>query len=93
MSHLEKTVPEISEKFKADFVLYQAGTDPYDGDQLGELKLTIEGLKRRDGLVFGECKKRGIPVAALLGGGYATDTNDTVTIHVNTCLAAVECFG
>ena len=93
LAHLEKAVPAIMEKFKPDFVLYQAGADPYEGDQLGELKLTIEGLKRRDGLVFGECKKRGIPVAALLGGGYATDTNDTVTIHVNTCLAAVECFG
>jgi len=90
---LEKAVPAIIQKFKPDFVLYQAGADPYREDQLGNLKLTIEGLKRRDGLVFDECKKHGIPVAALLGGGYAMNTNDTVTIHVNTCLAAVEYFG
>ena len=90
---LEKAVPAIIQKFKPDFVLYQAGADPYREDQLGNLKLTIEGLKRRDGLVFDECKKHGIPVAALLGGGYAMKTNDTVTIHVNTCLAAVEYFG
>ena len=93
ISHLERAVPAIMEKFKPDFVLYQAGADPYEGDQLGELQLTIEGLRRRDDLVFGECKKHGVPVAALLGGGYAMDTNDTTTIHVNTCLAAVECFG
>lgn len=93
LGHLEKAVPAIMEKFRPDFVLYQAGADPYEGDQLGDLKLTIEGLKRRDELVFGGCKKRGVPVAALLGGGYAWDTNDTVTIHVNTCMAAVECFG
>ncbi|MBI1993197.1 MAG: histone deacetylase [Deltaproteobacteria bacterium] len=93
LAHLEKAIPAIMEKFKPDFVLYQAGADPYEGDQLGDLKLTIEGLKERDALVFGECKKRGVPVAALLGGGYAVHTNDTVTIHVNTCLAAVECFG
>ncbi len=93
LGHLEKAVPAIMEKFKPDFVLYQAGADPYEGDQLGDLKLTIEGLKRRDELVFGECKKRAVPVAALLGGGYAVNTDDTVTIHVNTCLAAVECFG
>ena len=93
LEHLEKAVPAIMEKFKPDFVLYQAGADPYEGDQLGNLKLTIDGLKRRDDRVFGECKKRGVPVAAVLGGGYAANTNDTVTIHVNTCVAAVEIFG
>lgn len=93
LAHLKKAVPAIMERFKPDFVLYQAGADPYEGDQLGDLRLTIEGLKQRDSLVFGGCKKHGVPVAALLGGGYARDTSDTVTIHVNTCLAAIECFG
>jgi len=93
LGHLEKAVPAIMEKFKPDFVLYQAGADPYEGDQLGNLRLTMGGLKERDELVFGQCKRHGVPVATLLGGGYAVDTNDTVTIHVNTCLAAVECFG
>lgn len=93
LGHLEKAVPAILEKFKPDFVLYQAGADPYEGDQLGDLKLTIEGLKKRDDLVFGACKNRAVPVAALLGGGYALDTDDTVTIHVNTCLAAIDCYG
>jgi acetoin utilization deacetylase AcuC-like enzyme len=93
LAHLKKAVPAIMERFKPDFVLYQAGADPYEGDQLGDLRLTIQGLKKRDALVFGECKKHGVPVAALLGGGYAVDTNDTVTIHLNTCLTAVECFG
>lgn len=92
LSHLEKAVPAIMEKFRPDFVLYQAGADPYEGDQLGDLKLTIDGLKKRDALVFGECKKRGVPVAALLGGGYARNTDDTVTIHMNTCLAACDIF-
>ncbi len=93
LGHLEKAIPAITEKFKPGLVLYQAGADPYEGDQLGNLRLTLEGLKRRDDLVFSECKKHGVPVAALLGGGYARNTNDTVTIHVNTCLSAVECFG
>jgi len=92
LGHLEKAVPAIMERFKPDFILYQAGADPYEGDQLGDLKLTIEGLKKRDELVFRECKKRGVPIAAVLGGGYATNTDDTVAIHVNTCLAAVEIF-
>jgi len=93
LGHLEKAIPAIMEKFKPGLVLYQAGADPYEGDQLGSLRLTIDGLKTRDQLVFGECKKHGVPVAALLGGGYARNTNDTVTIHVNTCLSVVERFG
>lgn len=93
LGYLEKAVPAIMEKFKPGLVLYQAGADPYEGDQLGDLKLSIDGLKKRDKLIFGECKNRGVPVAALLGGGYARDTNDTVTIHVNTCLAALDYFG
>jgi acetoin utilization deacetylase AcuC-like enzyme len=93
LSHLEKAVLAIMEKFEPDFVLYQAGADPYEQDQLGELQLTIQGLKRRDDVVFAECKTHGVPVAVLLGGGYAINTDDTVIIHVNTCLSAVECFG
>ncbi|MFQ5848955.1 MAG: histone deacetylase [Candidatus Binatia bacterium] len=93
LGHLEKAIPAILEEFGPDFVLYQAGADPYEGDQLGDLCLSIEGLRRRDDLIFTQCKTRAIPVAALLGGGYAVDTNDTVAIHVNTCLAAVGCFG
>lgn len=93
LAQLGKAVPAILEKFKPDLVLYQAGADPYEEDQLGDLRLTVEGLKSRDQLVFGECQKRGIPVAACLGGGYARNTDDTVAIHVNTCLAAIERFG
>jgi len=92
LEHLNNAVPAILDKFKPDFVLYQAGADPYRGDQLGDLNLTIDGLKERDALVFDQCKKHGIPVTALLGGGYARETIDTVTIHVNTCLTARNCF-
>jgi acetoin utilization deacetylase AcuC-like enzyme len=52
------------------------------------LKLTIAGLEERDKLVFRWADERGIPIAATLGGGYARNTADTVTIHVNTGLAA-----
>jgi acetoin utilization deacetylase AcuC-like enzyme len=88
LTHLQGAIPAILDKFQPDLVLYQAGADPYEGDQLGDLRLTLEGLKRRDDLVFGECRSRGISVATVLGGGYALDPADTVTIHVNTCLAA-----
>jgi acetoin utilization deacetylase AcuC-like enzyme len=73
-----------------ELVLFVAGADPYEHDQLGNLKLTIEGLKRRDELVLGTFRKLGIPVVVTLAGGYAYDVTDTVTIHFNTALEALE---
>lgn len=72
-------------------MFYVAGADPYISDQLGGLALTIDGLRRRDRLVFEAARARGIPVAVVLAGGYAYNTGDTVTIHCNTVKAALEC--
>jgi acetoin utilization deacetylase AcuC-like enzyme len=63
------------------------GADPYCEDQLGGLSLTKEGLKQRDRGVFEEARRRGVPVATTLAGGYARRVEDTVRIHVNTILA------
>ena len=73
-------------------VMYLAGADPYREDQLGGLGMSIEGLKRRDRLVFDLARKRGIPVAVTLAGGYAVHVEDTVTIHANTAKAAAEVY-
>jgi acetoin utilization deacetylase AcuC-like enzyme len=81
---------EALDEFKPEIVLYVGGADPYCEDQLGGLLLTKEGLKRRDRGVFAEARKRGIPVATTLAGGYARRLEDTVRIHVNTILAARE---
>jgi acetoin utilization deacetylase AcuC-like enzyme len=81
-------IPGLIDKFQPQLILYQAGADPFKEDQLGQLKLSIAGLKRRDELVFRWARERAIPIAATLGGGYSRDTADTVAIHVNTALAA-----
>jgi len=75
---------------KPEILYYVAGADPYMHDQLGGLKLTIDGLKRRDELVLGEAVKRGIPFVVTLAGGYAIDVDDTVTIHANTARVAAK---
>lgn len=93
MNHLHLVIPKILDDFQPELVLYQAGADPYQEDQLGNLALTIEGLARRDRFVFEECKKRALPIAVTLGGGYAYNTEDTVKIHFNTCKTAWEVFG
>ncbi|MBI2880045.1 MAG: histone deacetylase [Candidatus Tectomicrobia bacterium] len=87
LDHVTRAVPKILEDHLPDFVVYEAGADPYEGDQLGTLQVSKACLFERDRFVLGECAKRGIPVAGVLGGGYAADPEDTVEIHVNTCKA------
>lgn len=82
--------PSLYQEFKPDLVFYLAGADPYEHDQLGNLKLTFEGLKERDRVVIEEARKRRIPVAVLLAGGYAYDVADTVSVHLNTIKVAVK---
>jgi acetoin utilization deacetylase AcuC-like enzyme len=79
---------KVAMSFEPHLLLYVAGADPYREDQLGGLALTIDGLKHRDQLVFETALADSVPVAVVLAGGYARDTNDTVTIHCNTAKAA-----
>jgi acetoin utilization deacetylase AcuC-like enzyme len=79
-------------RFEPDLMCYVAGADPYKEDQLGGLGLTIDGLKKRDELVFQVARARDIPVMVTFAGGYALNVEDTVTIHVNTVVAAKEVF-
>jgi len=71
-----------------DLIFYVGGADPYREDQLGGLALTLEGLQKRDRLVFEHARRRRIPVASTLAGGYSRRVTDTVRIHVNTIIAA-----
>ena len=80
----------VLNRHQPDFVFYLAGADPYAGDRLGRLELTIDGLRMRDEFVFSTCHRRGLPVAVSMSGGYATDVNDIITIHANTIRAAVN---
>jgi acetoin utilization deacetylase AcuC-like enzyme len=79
---------EVAMSFAPNLLLYLAGADPYREDQLGGLALTMDGLKRRDQLVFETALGQSVHVAVVLAGGYARDTEDTVTIHCNTAKAA-----
>ncbi len=90
LKELRAALEEIYRQFTPDLVLYQAGADPYERDQLANLHLTKEGLRERDRLVLSMARQRGIPVVITLGGGYAYQVEDTVEIHVNTARVAVE---
>ena len=92
LAWLDNALSSGLRQFEPDLLCYVAGADPYREDQLGGLSLTIEGLKKRDELVFRVARARDIPVMVTFAGGYAQKVDDTVTIHCNTVLAAKEVF-
>lgn len=75
-----------------DIVFYLAGADPYAGDKLGRLALSINGLRQRDRFVLSECYDRELPVVTVMSGGYGKDINDTIEIHCNTIRMVKEVF-
>lgn len=83
-----RVVSKVLDSSEFDICFYLAGADPYLGDMLGGLRVSKEGLRRRDEFVIGECWQRRLPVCVLLAGGYADDVMDVVEIHVNTILVA-----
>jgi acetoin utilization deacetylase AcuC-like enzyme len=91
LGELARGLSECFSRVSPDLIFYLAGADPYREDQLGGLCLTLAGLRQRDELVFAEARRRGVPVAVTLAGGYARNTEDTVRIHMNTVLAARDC--
>ena len=92
LAWLDNALSSGLRQFDPELICYIAGADPYRGDQLGGLSLTIEGLKRRDELVFRVARARNIPVMVTFAGGYAQRVEDTVTIHCNTVIAASELY-
>ncbi|HSM60127.1 MAG TPA: histone deacetylase, partial [Longimicrobiales bacterium] len=72
----------------AELAFYVAGADPHEGDRLGRLAVTKEGLAERDRLVLDLCERTGTPVAVVMSGGYGRDVTDTVDIHFATVRAA-----
>ena len=88
LNALEEGLLHSLKKVVPDIIFYVGGADPFREDQLGGLALTFDGLQKRDSLVFEHARRRGIPVASTLAGGYARRVADTVRIHVNTIIAA-----
>jgi acetoin utilization deacetylase AcuC-like enzyme len=90
MNALDRALQEAHERFPdPDLILYVAGADPWEGDRLGRLALTKDGLRARDARVFAHAAEHRIPIAMTLAGGYAPDVADTVDIHAATVAAAL----
>jgi len=90
LAALREHLPIVLDGQRPGLVFYLAGADPYEGDRLGRLKLTIDGLRERDRVVFEACRARQLPVVVAMSGGYAPDVDAIVTIHANTIREAVH---
>ena len=87
---LDLALVELDSRFRPDAVFYLAGADPHEGDRLGRLKLTYDGLLARDRRVFEWAWARRLPLALSMGGGYGHDIATTVQVQMNTFDIAAE---
>ncbi len=85
---LAGALPRVLNESRPDLAVYLAGADPHERDRLGRLRLTFQGLERRDAMVLEACRDVGIPVAITIAGGYGLDVRETVAIHLATVRVA-----
>jgi len=78
---LRARLPPLLDALAPDLIFYNAGVDPHRDDRLGRLCLTDAGLLARDRFVVAQARARGIPLAAVIGGGYATDVEALAQRH------------
>ena len=92
IARLERHLPRALDLARPDIVFFQAGVDPLDGDQLGRLRLSLDGLRRRDRIVATAARRTGAPLVLTLGGGYARPIALSVDAHVGTWREARAAF-
>ena len=86
---LEQALDELERRFNPGLVLFLAGADPFEGDRLGRLALSFDGLEARDRRVFDWAWQRRIPLAFSMAGGYGVNIDETVQVQVNTYRVAL----
>jgi acetoin utilization deacetylase AcuC-like enzyme len=84
LAALSDALPRVIATAAPDLAIYLAGADAHEGDRLGRLRLTFDGLARRDAMVLDACREVGIPVAITIAGGYGRSIEDSVRVHLNT---------
>ena len=88
LNALCKALEELESRFKADCIIYLAGADPHEGDRLGRLHLSKDGMRQRDEIVFQFALDFNLPVAFSMAGGYGKEIDSTVDIHFQTIQTA-----
>ena len=87
---LENCLGQLETRFRADCLIFLAGADPHEGDRLGRLKISKEGMRLRDEMVFQYALDRQLPIAFSMAGGYGKEIESTVDIHFQTIKTALQ---
>ncbi|MBJ7418914.1 MAG: histone deacetylase [Rhodoferax sp.] len=84
LAALDRALLELESGCKPQLVFFLAGADPHEGDRLGRLKLTFDGMQARDQRVFDWCLQRRIPLVLLMAGGYGSPIEATLQVQLTT---------
>jgi acetoin utilization deacetylase AcuC-like enzyme len=87
---LHQGLEVLDSTFRPDFIIYLAGADPHEGDRLGKLSVSKDGMRQRDECVFQYGIDRQIPIAFSMAGGYGREIQSTVDIHFQTIQTALQ---
>ncbi len=88
LEEMEGLVAAVAQ-VQPDLLFYIAGADPFEGDVLGNQRLTRAGLRERDEVVLEVCRALQVPCAVVLGGGYSTAA-EVAAINASTALTVLE---
>jgi acetoin utilization deacetylase AcuC-like enzyme len=89
----DRVTGQLLDRLRPDLAFYNAGVDPHADDRLGRLALSSDGLLARERMVLGHCRRRGVPLAGVMGGGYDDDLDRLVARHALLHVAARDLFG
>lgn len=90
LESLHQGLELLDKRFKPDFIIYLAGADPHEGDRLGKLSVSKDGMRQRDQYVFQFGLERHIPIAFSMAGGYGKEIQTTVEVHFQTIQTALQ---
>jgi len=89
---VDNTLQQLLDEQQPDLVIYDAGADVWEGDELGHLNISLNGVRERDELVLRHCLRRHIPVATVIGGGYDRDHERLARRHAIVVESAAQLF-
>ena len=92
LAQLSNALKQMFERFSPQLLIFLAGADPYEGDRLGRLSLSMEGMAARDAAVMQAAREHDLPVAIAMAGGYGRTIEDTVAVHTQTICIAFDHF-
>lgn len=92
LSLLQKTLDTLVDQLDPDFAFYLSGVDILETDKFGKLKISMQGCKQRDQMVFSKLQQHGIPCVVAMGGGYSPEIKTIVEAHCNTFRLAKDIY-